>query len=99
CWKISRAARPTGGAARRKGGIHGQGGVERRDHRRKRRDRGGRGQPLFPVRGGEAGCFEAERHHQRLPVERHGQLLQRGGGRQGEQGRRLVLPRTQACCF
>src|SRR5688572_2537631 len=46
-----------------------------------------RGEPELPPRFGDP---------HRMPVEGHMQLLRRGGGRQGEQGRRVVLPGLQA---
>src|SRR5487761_1356692 len=70
--------------------------MERRDHRRKRRDGGGRRQSLFSARGGEAGGAQAERIDLYLSVERRRALFHRRRWRKRKSRRRLDLSRSQA---
>ncbi|CAA9307510.1 MAG: hypothetical protein AVDCRST_MAG48-1809, partial [uncultured Friedmanniella sp.] len=73
-----------------------EGHLERHRDRAVRRHRGGGGQPLLPARRRHPRGADADAHAHGLPLEGHGQLLHRSGGRRQQRRRGLDLPRAQA---
>src|SRR6266851_528967 len=78
------------------GAKHGQSVLGRKNHRRKRRHRRCRRQPVFPARCRQKAIPCHEQPHFHLPLEGHCALLSLGSRRLAQRKRRLVLPCSQS---